>query len=58
MPDKEEVFHYLDTLRKTGDTNMFGAGPYVEAEFDMDPLEAGELLIEWMQTFGERHKEE
>jgi len=29
-----EYFNYLDELRDSGETNMFGAGAYLEAEFD------------------------
>lgn len=53
--DKEEVFLYLDTLRDSGVTNMFGAGPYVEDEFDLDRRTARSLVVEWMETFSKRH---
>lgn len=55
--DKQEVFEYLDMLRESGATNMFGAGPYVQEEFDLDKREARALVSEWMQTFSERHPE-
>lgn len=55
--DKEEYFVYLDELRESGETNMFGAIPYLEAEFDLKPGEAKAILVEWMQTFSERHPE-
>ena len=55
--DKETVFLYLDILRDSGVVNMFGAGPWLEDEFGVDIIEARELLIEWMHTFRERHKE-
>ena len=44
---KEKIFEYLDRLRESGVTNMFGLGR----------REAGDLLVEWMTTFEERHKE-
>jgi hypothetical protein len=50
-----QVFLYLDRLRESGITNMYGAGPYVEDEFGLGRQEAGELLIEWMTTFESRH---
>ena len=56
MPEKEEVFAYLDDLRSSGETNMFGARPYLMDEFGVDKGVAAELLSEWMRTFGERHK--
>lgn len=55
--NKEEVFKYLDDLRETGSTNMFGATPYIVEAFDVDKRTARSLLREWMDTFDERHKE-
>lgn len=53
---KDEVFDYLDDLRESGETNMFGAPAYLETEFDMDRQTAIKLTSEWMKTFSERHK--
>jgi len=53
--DKEEVFLYLDELRESGVTNMFGAGPYLQVQFDVKRAEAMTLLSEWMETFSKRH---
>lgn len=53
--DKNDVFEYLDKLRESGITNMYGAGPYIEAQFDLRRSEAFRLLAEWMETFTERH---
>ena len=50
-----QVFLYLDRLRESGIVNMFGARPYVEDEFGLGRREAKDLLIEWMETFDERH---
>lgn len=55
--DKEKYFVYLDELRESGVTNMFGAAPYLEDEFDLDRKEAKAVLVEWMRTFNERHPE-
>lgn len=55
MPDKEDMFEYLDDLRDSGVTNMFGAAPYLQEEFGLDKREAKAILIEWMETFAERH---
>jgi hypothetical protein len=52
---KEDVFCFLDNLRESGATNMFGAASYIELEFDVDPRTAGLLLVEWMEIFEERH---
>ncbi len=52
---RNEVFDYLDALRESGATNMFGATPYLMEEFGFDKHEAKHWLTEWMQTFSERH---
>ena len=49
--DKSEMFEYLDTLRDTGVTNMFGAGPYLEQAFDIDRREAKTVSMEWMKQY-------
>lgn len=57
LPNEEKVFQYLDALRESGDTNMFGATPYVMSEFGMKRDEARKYLVRWMNTFGKRHSE-
>lgn len=52
---ENEVFAFLDELRNSGVTNMFGASPYVASQFDLKSPEAKMLLIRWMKTFSERH---
>ena len=52
---EDSVFVFLDRLRESGVTNMFGAGTYVEEHFDLSKKVAGELLIKWMTTFEDRH---
>lgn len=49
MTDIREEFEYLNRLRESGDTNMFGASPYLEAEFGLDRREARKVLGEWMR---------
>lgn len=52
-----EFYQYLDELRRSGTTNMFGARPYLIDEFDMDDKElAGSILLDWMHTFSARQK--
>lgn len=54
---EKQVFEYLDKLRESGITNMFGAVPYIQIEFpELTVKEASDLLVKWMRTFGERHK--
>ena len=52
--DKEEMFEYLNTLRETGVTNMFGASPYLQQAFGLERREAKNILTEWMQTYAQR----
>ena len=37
-------FDYLNKLRDSGRTNMFGAAPYLRAEFGLDQKTAREIL--------------
>lgn len=46
-----EGFDYLDKLRESGRTNMWGATAYVEAELDWPKNEAKVVLLVWMETF-------
>jgi len=52
---QEEVNDYLDALRESGATNMFGAAPYIVEEFGVSRSNAKQFLLNWMQTFEERH---
>ena len=53
-----EYFEFLDELRKSGETNMLGAGAYLEEEFNMNRYDARKVLQAWMETFdGERSVE-
>jgi hypothetical protein len=45
-------FEYLDSLRESRITNMFGARPYVQQAFPKwGPEKAGKVLTTWMKTF-------
>jgi hypothetical protein len=53
----EDFLNYLDDLRESGATNMFGARPYLMDEFpELTKDQAGDVLSYWMSTFSERHK--
>lgn len=49
----DEHLEYLDELRESGETNMFGAGSYLENEFLISKTEARTILKYWMDTFGD-----
>jgi hypothetical protein len=55
QPTQEAANLFLDTLRESGVTNMWGATPYIEQRFGVDYEEAKQFLVTWMETFGERH---
>ena len=47
---------YLDALRDSGVTNMFGARPYLADEFpELSKRESGAVLSYWMKTYSDRH---
>jgi len=48
----DEHLEYLDELRESGDTNMWGSGPYIQKEFELDREEAEKIHMYWMDTFG------
>lgn len=50
-----EHLEYLDELRESGATNMYGAGPYLSRWFGLSREEANAYLTYWMRTYGARH---
>lgn len=42
---------YLEDLRRSGVTNMFGAAPYLQEEFGLDRKEAVSILSDWMSNY-------
>lgn len=46
----QEYVDYLDDLRDSGETNMWGAAPYLEDEFGLDSKEAEEILFAWIEA--------
>ena len=51
MTDKERYFQFLSNLRETGITNMYGAGPYLESEFELTRNEARDIVLQWMKEY-------
>ncbi len=51
----EAYFQYLDELRDSGVTNIYGAASYLSAEFGLSESRARGILTEWMRTFSDRH---
>lgn len=42
---------YLERLRRSGATNMYGAGPYLQQAFGLTKQEARDILIDWMKNY-------
>ena len=42
---------YLEELRKSGITNMFGAVPFLQMEFGMSYNSAKSVLADWMLNY-------
>lgn len=49
--DLAMYFDFLENLRESGVTNMFGAVPYLMDEFLIDKSEALDILGRWMETY-------
>jgi len=50
---------YLDALRSSAITNMFGATPYLQKDFpELTKSQARKVLGYWMETFSERRSED
>ena len=48
MRNVREEFLFLNGLRESGVTNMFGAAPYLEFEFELTNREARKIVSDWM----------
>tara|TARA_R100001510_G_C7653062_1_gene211080 strand:+ start:655 stop:864 length:210 start_codon:yes stop_codon:yes gene_type:complete len=48
-----EYYVYLEELRQSGETNMFGASPYLQSEFSLSRREAIKILANWMDNYEE-----
>lgn len=56
-----KYFAYLERLRKSGVTNMYGAVPYLQREFSElthDHARAHEILTAWMRSYDDPDREE
>ena len=51
IEEYREEFIYLENLRQSGVTNMYGASPYLADEFGYTKKEATEILILWIENY-------
>ena len=42
---------FLENLRKSGITNMYGATPYLELVFGIDYTDASKIFLDWMKNY-------
>lgn len=50
--DLEYYFTYLDQLRESGQTNMYGGAQYLRSVYpELSKEESGKVLTLWMETF-------
>ena len=58
ISDNEDLsnhFNYLDELRDSGVTNMWGASTYLQDEFALDRATAIAILGKWMESYGSKN---
>lgn len=46
-----EIFTYLNDLRDSGITNMYGASTYIVRDFGISKTEARKYLASWMKNY-------
>lgn len=51
IDQNEESFRYLFELQESGETNMFGAAPYLQRETGINKNLAKEILLYWMENY-------
>jgi len=52
----DDMLRFLDGIRESGITNMFGASSYIEERFGMGHENAVEVLSYWMESFGKKNR--
>jgi len=49
-----EYFSFLDELRESGVTNMYGSPPYLTRKFGLPSRDARRVFVLWSETIGDR----
>ena len=57
IEEYKEEFIYLENLRRSGITNMYGASPYLSDEFGYSKKEATKILCLWMENYDSKDYE-
>ena len=48
-----EYYVYLEELRQSGVTNMFGSAPYLREQFGLGRRESIKIVANWMDNYEE-----
>jgi len=51
--DWARYYLFLEELRQSGATNMYGAAPYLEQAYDDLPDTAMSIVVSWMENYDE-----
>lgn len=51
MKTKNQYWIYLEELRRSGVTNMYGVAPYLARAFPISMEEACAILVDWMKNY-------
>lgn len=51
MENKQEMFIWLEKVRRGGSINMYCVAPYLEVAFNLTYSEAISVASEWMDTY-------
>ena len=54
LDDLTRYFDFLDGLRESGRTNMYGAGPYLQKQFHLPQVLAQRVCHDWRRTFNSK----
>jgi hypothetical protein len=54
--ENKKYYNYLEKLRRSGITNMYGAAPYLQAEFGLEYKKAVNILMSWMKNYDKLKK--
>mgnify|MGYP003148047017 CR=1 FL=1 len=54
LADMDEYFQYLEDLKESGETNMYGAAPHLRREFGLNRKESHDILEEWMGSYKDK----
>lgn len=44
---------FLEDLRQSGQTNMFGAVPFIQLKFKIDETKSRDILLFWLDNYNE-----